>query len=89
MMIHFQIQQAGKPIANFAQSFLLAGAAIMGATGGIVFPRAGHFLGYAFLVFINVSLSLTIGRNFWEQMLLFAIFSFIELVFFLSRRAVR
>ena len=62
------------------------GAVIGGAVGGFLFPRVGHFLGYSFLVFVNLMLSLTIGRNPKEQITLFVIFAFIELLFFMSRR---
>lgn len=78
----FQIHRIGEQGANI---FALV-ALICGAIGGFAFPRVGHLLGYGFLVFINLMLALTIGRNLGERLTLFAIFAFIEIVFFMSRR---
>lgn len=60
-----------------------------GAVGGYWFPRFGHFLAYVFLFFMNVTLSLTIGRNVREQVLLFAIFAFVEGIFLLSKAVMK
>jgi len=73
-------------IGEHAATLFWVSALICGALGGFAFPRVGHFLGYAFLVFVNVMLSLTIGQNPGDQIKLFAIFAFIEFVFFMSRR---
>jgi hypothetical protein len=78
----FQIDRLGIPGATM----LGYGALIGGAVGGFLFPRVGHFLGYGFLVFVNLMLALTIGQNPKQQITLFVIFAFIEILFFMSRR---
>ena len=80
----FQIQRIGLPGANV----LGIAALVCGAIGGFAFPKVGHFLGYGFLMLINLMLVLTIGRNPREQLTLFAIFAFIECLFFMSRRLI-
>ena len=64
------------------------GALVLGTAGGFLFPRTGHLIGYCFLVFVNLMLSSVIGENLSDQILLFGIFSFIELVFFMSRKVI-
>ncbi len=72
--------QFGQAVA----SLVWLGGLILGAFGGAMFPRLGHFLGYAFIIFLNIMLSLTIGRNPKEQAALFGIFLFVELVFLMT-----
>ena len=60
-----------------------------GAIGGFAFPRLGHFLTCAFILLINIMLSLAIGRNFGEQLALFGIFTFTEMLFVMSRRILK
>ncbi len=73
---------------EFATLFWI-GALFCGAIGGFAFPRVGHFLAYVFIMFINVMLSLTIGRNIGEQASLFAIFTLSEVIFFMSKEVLR
>ena len=65
------------------------GAMVLGAVGGAIFPQVGHFAAYAFVLFLNAVLSLTIGRNAGEQIKLFGIFAFLEVVFFMTRTVMR
>lgn len=71
-------------IGQVAASVIWLAGLVFGAVGGAVFPRLGHFLAYAFVIFVNIMVSLTIGRNLQEQISLFGIFTLVELVFFMS-----
>ena len=84
IIAYTQMQRIGEQAATI----FWVSALFCGALGGFFFPRVGHFLGYCFLVFINLMLALTIGKSFGDQMTLFAIFAFIEYLFFMSRRFV-
>ncbi len=72
-------------IGLFAANVSWGIALLLGVIGGFVFPSVGQFLAYAFLIFMNVMLSFAIGRNIREQILLFAIFAFVEILFFAAR----
>jgi hypothetical protein len=71
-------------IGEVATSILWLVALALGAIGGAAFPRVGHFLAYTFIIFLNVMLCFTIGRNVEEQVWLFGIFALTELIFFMS-----
>lgn len=75
----------GQKIANF----IWIGALFCGAIGGFAFPRVGHFLAYTFVFFINIILSITIGRNLGEQIGLFATLIVGEIVFLQSKGILR
>ena len=70
-------------------TYFWIGSLSCGALGGFAFPRVGHFLAYAFILFINIMLSFTIGRNIGEQAALFGTFAFSEVLFFLSREVLK
>lgn len=71
-------------IGQVAASIFWLIALVLGAIGGATFPRVGQFLAYTFVIFMNVTLSFTIGRNLQEQALLFGIFVLVEFAFFMT-----
>ncbi len=64
-------------------------ALVIGAVGGFKFPRIGHFLCYGFIVYMNVMLSMVIGRNAREQVTLFLLFGVLEIYLYMARRVIR
>ncbi|MEC8557411.1 MAG: hypothetical protein VXZ82_20605 [Planctomycetota bacterium] len=75
-------------IAGTTATLMWAVALIFGAIVGCAFPRIGQISAYGFVICMNIMLSVTIGRNIGEQIQLFTIFTFVELIFLMAKLAI-